>query len=202
MRLVDFYYAIGSRYSYLASSQLARIQAETARSLDWHPLNSVRLLSARGKSPFEEEPVSGQYDWGYRERDASRWAAVYKIPFVESRGRVRFDSDLLALACTAAKRLGRVERFSHRLFAAMFHGRVDQIGEAECVAAAAACGVNGDDFTVELHSPDTARQLSGTTEAALEAGVFGVPTFIADGELFWGNDRLVLLEHHLCERAV
>ncbi|NES17520.1 MAG: hypothetical protein F6K41_00835 [Symploca sp. SIO3E6] len=42
-----------------------------------------------------------------------------------------------------------------------------------------------------------ARQLDASLERALDAGVFGVPTFIVSGELFWGNDRLVLLRHYL-----
>jgi 2-hydroxychromene-2-carboxylate isomerase len=46
-------------------------------------------------------------------------------------------------------------------------------------------------------SDNTVNQLNATIDRALDTGVFGVPTFIAKGELFWGNDRLILLRHYL-----
>ncbi len=194
---VDFYYSIGSRYSYLASSQIAGIAADTGCTVDWRPLNSVRLLARRGTSPFQGPPVSGQYEWSYRERDAARWASLYGISFVEPRGRVEFDPELLALACTAAKRLGEVESYSHQLFSAMFDGSVARIDESECLRRCEACGMPAHHFERELRAEGTRRQLEDEIDTALASGVFGVPTFVAGGELFFGNDRLALLRHHL-----
>lgn len=136
MNHVDFYYAIGSRYSYLAASQIDRLRSDTGCRIEWHPLNSVRLLAARKADPFSGTPISGQYEWSYRTRDAARWADFYRIPFVEPRGRVEFDSEVLARACTAAKLLGSVEMFSRSLFEAMFGGTVTRIDESECVRRA------------------------------------------------------------------
>ena len=152
---VDFYYGIGSRYSYLAASQMALIEAETGCAFEWHPINSVRLVSLRGSSPFQGEPVSGQYDWAYREKDAKRWAALYGVPYVEPRGRTRFDPKLLALACTAAKRLGDAAAYSRQLFAAVFRDDLRVIDEAECTRRAEAVGLSATDFNAELASPKT-----------------------------------------------
>ena len=121
---INFYYSIGSRYSYLASTQIDSLARETGCHVDWHPINSVRLIAQREHNPFEGKPISAQYEWIYRELDAQRWAKLYKVPYVEPRGRVNFDSELLARACTAAKRLGKVEEYSHSLFAAMFSLRI------------------------------------------------------------------------------
>lgn len=197
MTEVDFYYGVGSRYSYLAASQLAVLEAETGCRFAWHPLNSVRLLAQRALNPFEGAPVSGQYDVAYREQDAARWAALYGVPFVEPRGRVAFDPELLALACTAAKRLGGVETYSRALFDATFAGGVTRIDEAECIRCCNAAALPQDAFARELAAPDTRAQHDATLRRAQQAGVFGVPTFVADGALFWGNDRLPLLRHHL-----
>src|SRR5918996_842066 len=67
---VEFFYGIGSRYSYLASTQLDRLAAETGYRIRWRPLFSGDLFAARGRNPFTGEPASGQYDWAYRRRDA------------------------------------------------------------------------------------------------------------------------------------
>jgi 2-hydroxychromene-2-carboxylate isomerase len=197
MKIVDFYYSIGSRYSYLAATQIDALQRATGCHVEWHPVNSVRLISQLESSPFEGKPVSTQYEWTYRELDAQRWANLYGIPYLEPRGRVDFDSELLAQACTAAKRLGKIEKYSRSLFAAMFEDALAKIDDRECTIRAEACGIDAVDFQVALRSPETLTQLDRTIDRAVRAGGFGVPTFIVDGEIFWGNDRLVLLRHYL-----
>jgi 2-hydroxychromene-2-carboxylate isomerase len=178
---IDFYYSIGSRYSYLAFTQIDTLQQETGCEVEWYPVNSVQLIAQRERNPFEGKPMSGQYEWTYRELDAQRWAKLYGVPYIEPRGRVDFDSELLALACTAAKRLDKVEEYSRLLFANMFEHSFSNI----------------DDFQIALRESETANQLNATINRAYQSGVFGVPTFIAGDELFWGNDRLILLNHYL-----
>ncbi|RMF21637.1 MAG: hypothetical protein D6756_12055 [Cyanobacteria bacterium J083] len=157
----------------------------------------MRLIKQNGISPFEGKPVSGQYQWFYRELDAKRWAKLYNIPYIEPRGKVNFDSELLARACTAAKCLGKVKEYTCLLFKAMFEDSVSQIDERECVIRAEACGISKINFQNLLTAQETLDQLNATIDRALESGVFGVPTFIVSGELFWGNDRIVLLRHYL-----
>lgn len=200
MATIDFYYSIGSRYAYLASTQLAALEGE-GHEVVWRPLNSRALVARRGHDPFAGEPVSGQYDWDYRKLDAQRWARLYDIPFVEPKGRVDFDSELLALACVAAARLGQVQSYSRELFSAMFaEPDVRRIDRTECIWRAAKQGLPADEFERELEDPITRQAHEATLDTALKAGVFGVPTFIVDGEVFWGNDRLVLLRDHLARR--
>ena len=74
-------------------------------------------------------------------------------------------------------------------------------GRDGLLATARDAGVDRSAFEAELESADLPARHEAAVGAALEAGVFGVPTFEADGELFWGNDRLVLLEHHLAVRS-
>ncbi|MGK7950965.1 MAG: 2-hydroxychromene-2-carboxylate isomerase [Xenococcaceae cyanobacterium] len=197
MTIIDFYYSIGSRYSYLASTQIKSLEQEFNCQVVWQPVNSVRLIKQGGISPFEGKPVSGQYEWTYRELDAKRWARLYDIPYLEPRGRVNFDSELLAKACTTAKLLGKVEKYTRSLFKAVFEDSLSQIDERECIIRAEACGIPASDFQSLLAAEETTNQLNMTIDRALESGVFGVPTFIVSGELFWGNDRIVLLRHHL-----
>jgi 2-hydroxychromene-2-carboxylate isomerase len=196
---VDFYYSIGSRYSYLAASQLDRVASDTGCRFAWRPVESPRLIARRPDDPFAGGPRTGQYTPEYRGRDIARWAALYGIPYVEPVGRVTFDSRVLALACTAALRLGAVEPVSRGLYAAMYDGTLDRIDEAVCARVAAGCGLDAERFTAAMHDPATDAQLDAALDAAERAGVFGVPTFVVDGERFFGNDRLVLLRHHLLQ---
>ena len=198
---VHFYFSVGSRYSYLASTQMDALERETGCEVEWRPLYSVDLYRLRGANPFEGGPVSGQYDWGWRRRDAERWAEYYGVPFREPRGTVDFEPRLLARACTAAKALGAGREYCRVLFDAVFASDLSRIAEEECVRSAEDCGLRRDRFASILHSPQTEARLETAAREAHEAGAFGVPTFVVGEEVFWGNDRLVLLRHHLQKLA-
>jgi 2-hydroxychromene-2-carboxylate isomerase len=193
---VQFFYGIGSRYSYLASARITQLEAETGCRVRWRPLYSADLFRARGANPFAGEPVSGQYDWSYRRFDAECWADYYGIPYREPEG-VALDPARLALACTAADRLGAVEAFSCRLFRAIFVEGRSPIDDAACGSLVTQDVLSQADFKRALDDPETARQLAATVQEALDVGVFGVPSFVIDGRVYFGNDRLPIVRHVL-----
>jgi 2-hydroxychromene-2-carboxylate isomerase len=90
-----------------------------------------------------------------------------------------------------------VADFSLRLYDAVFGAGTTPGDDAALARIAGSCGVRAADFLAALDAPGTARRHDETIAEALAAGVFGVPSFVVNGELFWGNDRLVLLRHHL-----
>ena len=192
---VDFYYGLGSRYSYLAATQLARIAAETGCRFEWHPLKSGALMELRGGHPFHGAPASGQYEWPYRQLDAEAWAEYYGVSYREP---VDFlvDPAYLAVAASAAKRLGAVEAYSRRLFQAIFvEGRV--IAEADLIGFAAEVGLDPQTFRSHLDDPATTALYQDELRQARDRGAFGVPTFFVGTRLFWGNDRLPLVAHFI-----
>src|SRR5439155_15350497 len=78
---VEFFFSPASRYSYLAASQMPALEAETGCRVEWRPVSGVEIRGLRGRDPFAGTPVSGQYDWTYRRRDAEGLAGHYGIPF-------------------------------------------------------------------------------------------------------------------------
>jgi 2-hydroxychromene-2-carboxylate isomerase len=106
-----------------------------------------------------------------------------------------------ALAAVAADRLGRVVEFSKHLYNAVFGIGVAPTDDAGLARIADAAGLDGQELVRLVDDPETARRRERTIVDALAAGVFGVPSFVVDGELFWGNDRLILLRRHLGARS-
>jgi 2-hydroxychromene-2-carboxylate isomerase len=195
---VDFFYGLGSRYSYLASTQIAQLEADTGCKVRWRPLYSADLFAARGLDPFAGKPVSGQYDWAYRRRDAERWAAYYGVPYREPED-VRFDPRRLALACTAAAALGAAESFSRRMFQALFVDGTSPLDDRICATLAREIGLDDGAFRVAREHPDTAARLTATVEEAAACGLFGVPSFVVGDEVYFGNDRLPLVRYALLQ---
>ncbi len=191
---VDFYYGVASRYSYLASVRIKALEAETGCSLRWLPICS-RDLIVLGGDPFDGGAGSGQYDWPYRRTDAERWAEYYGVPYNEPDFD-DYDPLDLAMACLAAERLGAVAAYSRALFRAVFvDGGV--IDAARCAHMAVAAGLERATFVAALTDPSLFEVHGARIEEAHGRGAFGVPSFFVGERLFWGNDRMVLLRHHL-----
>ncbi len=108
----------------------------------------------------------------------------------------RVDPVYLAVAACAAERLGAVEAYSRRLFQAIFvEGRAVAVDDLAALATEA--GLDAAAFRAQLDDPATAEMHEATLQEAHRRGAFGVPTFFVGERLFWGNDRLVLLEHFI-----
>ena len=199
--VVGLHFGVGSRYSYLAATQLRALEAETGARFSWLAVNSTRLIAARGYNPFAAPNGAGQYDWSYRQRNAEAWANFYRVPFREPHGRLALDPDPLSLACTAARRLGAAETYAQLLFRAVFVEDLPAMGRALCIERAEKAGLDRDAFTVALDDAGTTTERGRVMHEAAQRGAFGVPTFIVGDQVFWGNDRLALLRNQLLNRV-
>ena len=189
---IDFYFGLGSRYSYLASTQIERIEAQYGCGVVWKPISSAALMALRGSNPFQSGPVSGQYDWGYREYDAKRWAAYYGVTFREPQP-LAVDPARVALAALAAEAEGALVPCCRAIFAMTYveHAVID---EAALLSLPARLGLDPEGFRVRMDAPETRARHDAVVAEAHRRGAFGVPTFLLGDRMFWGNDRLVLLE--------
>ena len=192
MTVVDFYLGLGSRYSYLAASQLDRLEARYGCRFAWKPIASGALIDRRGDNPFRREGGVGQYDPAYREYDAQAWAAHYGIPFREPAA-FEVEASVPALACLAAERQGALVACCRALFTMIFveGGTIDA---AAIDTLPARLGLDAAAFRRDLDLPETQARHEALIDEAYARGAFGVPTFFLDGRMFWGNDRLPLLE--------
>ena len=198
--VVDAYLSLGSRYSYLASTQLDRISADTGAAINWIPIFGEELR-APDRDPFKGPPISGQYDWFYRRQDAEAWADYYGVPFREPMGRLTADYRVLVRAALAAGQLKKRVPMMKRLFAAVFVDDRSEIDAAGCIDCALEVGMERNAFRNALQNPAIEAERFAILERAKERGVFGVPYFLTGGRSFWGNDRLVLLAHHLRQKS-
>jgi 2-hydroxychromene-2-carboxylate isomerase len=161
-------------------------------------------MARRGQNPFAGRDaagnwsgvaVSGQYNEQYRQQDLARWAAFYGIPYQEPPAP-DMPGDRRTLYCVAAAQAGFGPAYSQTMFASIYAGGMATT-EAECLRIAKAVGVDGGKLRDAVDSGAAAHGHEEIIALALKYNVFGVPSFVVDGAVFWGNDRLVLLRHHL-----
>jgi 2-hydroxychromene-2-carboxylate isomerase len=197
---IDFYFSIDSRYSYLAATQIPVLEREFGATVNWRPLGLSALLAARGATPFSTGlRVSGQYEHDYRDIDTRRWAEFYGVKITTPDWR-QGDWDRINLAAVAAAVEGSCRAFVTALYdAVMVQGAVPK-DDAALARIADQAGLDGTRLVAGIDAPATAALHRATIEQARQAGVFGVPSFVTDGEMFWGNDRLILLRHRLSQK--
>jgi 2-hydroxychromene-2-carboxylate isomerase len=186
----DFFYDLGSPYSYLASTQLAGIEQRTRSKARLLPITLGGLRKATG----HQLPPPQQLK--YMSEDTGRWARQYGVPMQIPKA---FPvSTILALrACIAAEREGKGEEAMKALFRVYWTEGEDISREEVVEAALSAAGLPGKALISAAQETEIKNALRRNTDLALARGVFGVPTLFVGERSFWGNDRLQFAEAEL-----
>jgi 2-hydroxychromene-2-carboxylate isomerase len=190
---LDFWFDFASTYSYPAAMRIAPLAAAAGVAVRFRPFLLGPIFKAQGwdTSPFNLYPAKGRHMW----RDLERLCADLSLPF---RRPHPFPQWSLLPARVALVGLSEPrgekfwgEEFCRSVFRAQF-GEGRRIDEATTIAAILAqLGVEGDRVLAAAGSEPIKARLRDETQQAEQRGIFGAPSFVtADGELFWGNDRL------------
>jgi len=185
---IDFYFDFSSPYGYLAGEKIDALAAKHGRSVNWRPMLLGAAFKLTGGQPLPSIPIKGEYAKRDFLRSARFHGVAMKIPTV-------FPISGLA-ACRAFYSLNEKDRvaLAKALLRAYFVDDLN-IGEADNVLKVAA----GLGHKPDLADPAIKERTKTEVDAAIKAGVFGSPYFIADGEPFWGIDRFDQLERWLAK---
>jgi 2-hydroxychromene-2-carboxylate isomerase len=196
-RSVTFYFDPISPYVWLcAASAIERIEAAGAQ-VRMQPVLFAAMLNAHGNVGPAEIAAKRAYTF----RDVMREAARGGLPFAGPPGHP-FNPLLALRMCTALGDERERRRFALALLSACWESGDDISDEATLARIADECGVDGAALIAATRQPQVKQQLAMATEQAIAAGVFGVPTFRLDDELFWGGDRVEALLWRLEGEAI
>jgi 2-hydroxychromene-2-carboxylate isomerase len=187
MPTLDFWCEIASTYTYLAATRVDPLAAARGVEVAWRPFSLGPIFAARGlsTSPFNLEIDKGAYMW----RDVARQAEVLGRPFRRPSVFPRHSIGALRLAVLGVAR-GWGAAFIRAALCANFEQdrAIDQNSVLDELLAD--LGLDAAAIRAEAISAEWKPRLRVETDRARALGVFGAPTFVANGELFWGNDRL------------
>jgi 2-hydroxychromene-2-carboxylate isomerase len=185
---LDFWFDFASTYSYPAAMRVRQLANESGVAVHFRPLLLGPIFKAQGwtTSPFNLFPAKGQNMW----RDLERICADAGLPFRRPSPFPQ-NSVLAARVALVGLNEGWGEQFCLDVFRTEF-GQGRGIDDASVLADILShLNVTPEPTLASATSDDNKLKLRHQTEQAQQLGVFGAPTFTtADGELFWGNDRL------------
>jgi 2-hydroxychromene-2-carboxylate isomerase len=182
---LDFFFFIGSIYAYLASMRIGDLASRAGVTVNWRPF-SVRDIMIEQDNLPRHQPTKMAYMW----RDSERRARRNGVPYA-GRPPHPIDPDQRAnRVATFAKTEGWCEDFSRAAFRTWFLDAVAVGGPGTLEPIIAALGHDPAHVLARADDDDIRALYSAETDVARQAGGFGSPTFIVNGEMFWGDDRL------------
>ena len=184
---LQFWFEFGSTYSYPAAMRIEAMAAERDVAVSWRAFLLGPIFREQGwnDSPFNLQAAKGRYMWRDLERTCEAQGVAFRRPSEFPR------NGLLAarIACRFAD-AAWLPRFVRCVYRANFEEDLDistpRIVE-QCLESA---GQEVAAILEQAQSEAAKAQLRAQTEEAARLGIFGAPSFVADRELFWGNDRL------------
>ncbi|MBL8289914.1 MAG: 2-hydroxychromene-2-carboxylate isomerase [Rubrivivax sp.] len=186
MKRIEFFFDFVSPFAYLACEQLPQALAGSSYAVDYRPVLFAGLLQHWGqKGPAE---IESKRAWTFRH---VHWLAAQQGTPMQTPAVHPFNPLALlrlALACGAAAS-GPNRRVVESIFRhAWSGGGADANDPARLAELAARLAPARDP-----KSDDVKRELRENTDRAIVLGIFGVPTYVVDGRVFWGLDALPML---------
>ena len=195
-RCVDYFFATMSPWTYLGHARFVRIAREAGATVRVRPMDLGQVFPVSGGLPLPKRAPQRQ---AYRLVELRRFADWLQLPlnlqpaFFPVKGDAsaqlivavdQHDGSDAALALTGA------------VLAACWAQDRDIADPTTLAALLQACGLPAERLA-QSQTPAVATACQAHTQAAIAGGVFGAPSYVLDGEIFWGQDRLDFLQHQL-----
>ena len=189
---IDYFYSHVSPYTYLGHAVFLDMAARTGVEVRFRPVNLGLVFPETGGLPLgQRHPARQTYRW----YELQRWALKRAIPFTFKPAHFPTDPTLADTAALALAQAGKNPgAFSGLMLAACWAEEKNIADENVVRDALAKLGEDADAVLAAAASDDIKAIYAQNVTDAINIPAFGAPCFVRDGEPFWGQDRLDLLE--------
>jgi 2-hydroxychromene-2-carboxylate isomerase len=196
MKTIDYFYSTRSIYAHFGAERVVALAQRFGRRLVHHPVDLSKVVPAAGSLPFEQRSAAHKaYQFG---REIERWSEFLGIPaLVDPKhhfgGRAFSAGVILAAQAAGAD----VDRLHIGMLRALW--QFDRDLDSAQVLGDLLVDVGADAVPIldAARSQAVQAEFAACTERAVALGVPGSPTYIVDGDLFYGQDRLMMVERAL-----
>ena len=187
MKEIEFWFSIGSTYTYLSVSRLKEVERKFEVSFSWQPFSVRKIMREMDNVPF---PPTKQAKVDYMWRDIQRRARGYGF---EARVPAPYplkEFDLANRIAVLGMQEGWCSNYVQATYRRWFLEWLEPGSEPNVSESLREIGQDSERILELATGEETGEVYSCQTESAQSKGIFGSPSFIVDGELFWGDDRL------------
>lgn len=195
MAQVDYYFTLNSPWAYIGHDAFHAAMERTGTTVNYLPLNVAQAFEASNTPMLGQRHKTRQ---AYRTLELQRWSVKRGLEF-------NYWPDHWPLPTVAGDKMivslvqngQNPAAFMRELFTGIWERQVNYGEDSALVASAEAAGLDGSALLEQSKRDDIGAVYDKTTAEAIDLGVFGVPAYFYDGEYFWGQDRIELLEDAL-----
>ena len=187
MKDIDFYFSIGSTYTYLSVTRILDVEKKNQVKFNWKPFSVRMIMKEMNNIPFPKDKINKvNYMW----RDIERRAEGYKffaktpVPYPLS------EFDLANQIAILGLKMGWGVDYVRLTYKKWFQEGKEPAVEPSISEVCKELSLNKDEIIIESKTKEIKDEYFSNTDAARENKIFGSPSFMVDNELFWGDDRM------------
>ena len=195
-RTVDYYFVPQSPWAYLGHARFAALLRETGTAVHVRPMDLGKIFPLSGGLPLQKRAPQRQ---AYRLLELRRFSQALDIPLHPEPRFFPVAGDPAARLITAVALHDGDEaamRLTGAVLTAVWAQERDIADDATLAALLAETGLDAARL-VQSRQPGVQAHYDENTQAAIDLQVFGAPSYVIDGELFWGQDRLDFVARRL-----
>jgi 2-hydroxychromene-2-carboxylate isomerase len=182
---IDFWFSIGSMYTYLAVMRLPEVAARSDTTFRWRPF-SVRAIMIEMDNIPRNKPLKLAYMW----RDLERRAQTHGLPYRRQPSYPLQNFDLANRIAVVGAEEGWCADYTRAAYQRWFVEHDEAGSDSSNRASLREIGQDPERVVKRASSDEIADRYTAATDEARKLGIFGAPTFVIGKELFWGDDRL------------
>ena len=183
---IDFWFTVGSTYTYLTVMRLPDVERQTGISFRWRPFSARAIMLEMNNVPFATKPIKAAYMW----RDIERRAAMYGVPARLPAPYPLSEFDTANRVAILGVLEGWCPDYVRATYRRWFQDGQEAGTEPNLSASLQEIGQSPARVLDVAADEEVTQAYEQATDEARRLRIFGSPTFAVDGELFWGDDRL------------
>ena len=187
MKDIDFYFSIGSTYTYLTVTRILDVEKKHQIKFNWKPFSVRVIMKEMNNIPFPKDKINKvNYMWRDIERRAEGYGFFAKTPVPYPLSEFDLANQIAILGLDKGWGTDYIRLTYKKWFQEGKEPAIDPSISEICKEL----GLNKNEIVSEAKSEIFEKKYISNTDSARENKVFGSPSFIVENEIFWGDDRM------------
>jgi len=184
---IDFYFSIGSTYTYLTVTRILDVEKKHQIKFNWKPFSVRVIMKEMNNIPFPKDKINKvNYMWRDIERRAEGYGFFAKTPVPYPLSEFDLANQIAILGLDKGWGTDYIRLTYKKWFQEGKEPAIDPSISEICKEL----GLNKDEIISEARSEIFEKKYMSNTDSARKKKVFGSPSFIVENEIFWGDDRM------------
>ncbi len=187
MKEIDFYFSIGSTYTYLSVTRILDVEKEHRVKFNWKPFSVRAIMKEMNNIPFPKDKINKvNYMWRDIERRAEGYGFFAKTPVPYPLSEFDLANQIAILGLNE----GWGKEYTRLTYKKWFQEGKEPAVEPSINEICKELGLNKDEILLKAKTKIIEDNYLTNTDSARKNKIFGSPSFIVNNEIFWGDDRM------------